>query len=73
MKCSSFKTDHFIIHSLDFRKIDVMSTPHHDEHTGRRTSRGQEPEIETFYNRIQGGVDVDELCSNCDVTQNTKH
>ncbi|XP_013006050.2 piggyBac transposable element-derived protein 4 isoform X2 [Cavia porcellus] len=51
----------------------LMSTLHHDGSIDKDTSTQMKPEIETFYNKTKGGVDVvDELCSNYDVTRNTK-
>ncbi|XP_023565842.1 piggyBac transposable element-derived protein 4-like [Octodon degus] len=51
----------------------LMSTLHHDGSIDRDTSTQMKPEMETFYNKTKGGVDtVDELCSNYDVTRNTK-
>lgn len=51
----------------------LMSTLHHDGNIDRDTSTQMKPEMETFYNKTKSAVDVvDELCSNYDVTRNTK-
>uniref|UniRef100_A0A286Y2W0 PiggyBac transposable element-derived protein domain-containing protein n=1 Tax=Cavia porcellus TaxID=10141 RepID=A0A286Y2W0_CAVPO len=53
--------------------ILLMSTLHYGGNIDRETSTKQKPEMITFYNKTKGGVDVvDELCSNYDVTRNTK-
>lgn len=48
--------------------ILLMSIFHHDGNTDRETSIEWKPDIETFYKKTKGGVDVDKLCSNYHVT-----
>ncbi|XP_053964402.1 piggyBac transposable element-derived protein 4-like [Anastrepha ludens] len=51
----------------------LMSTLHHDDSVVADTNGTQKPEMIIFYNQTKGGVDVvDELCTNYDVSRNTK-
>lgn len=51
----------------------ILSTLHHDDKIDSESSTRMKPEIVTFYNKTKRGVDiVDKLCSEYDVSRNTK-
>ncbi|XP_021114632.1 piggyBac transposable element-derived protein 4-like [Heterocephalus glaber] len=51
----------------------ILSTLHHDDKIDSESSTRMKPEIVTFYKKTKCGVNVvDELCSEYDVSRNTK-